>query len=98
MFLLKQFLKALLLPPVPWLVLLLAVLIFWRRTWARALLFVTFLLIVALHSGPLLVRGALPLTEGDRGRRLRCRDVSNARAEGRLALCAGVSIGPFYGL
>jgi uncharacterized SAM-binding protein YcdF (DUF218 family) len=52
MFVLKQFLKHLLLPPVPWLVMLLAVLIFWRRQWARKLLLVTFLLILALHSGP----------------------------------------------
>src|SRR6266508_4980488 len=52
MFILKQFLKALLLPPTPWLIMLLTVLIFWRRTWARKLLFITFLLILALHSGP----------------------------------------------
>ena len=53
MFLLKQFLKALLLPPMPWLLLLLVVLIFWSRRWARKLLLLTFLLILALHSGPL---------------------------------------------
>ena len=52
MFVLKQFLKQLLLPPTPWLLMLLAVLIFWRRPWARKLLLVTFLLILALHSGP----------------------------------------------
>jgi uncharacterized SAM-binding protein YcdF (DUF218 family) len=52
MFVLKQFLKHLLLPPVPWLVMLLAVWIFWRRQWARKLLLVTFLLILALHSSP----------------------------------------------
>jgi len=52
MFVLKQFLKQLLLPPMPWLIMLLAVLIFWRRPWARKLLFVTFLLILALHCGP----------------------------------------------
>ena len=51
MFVLKQFLKILLLPPVLWLVLLLAVLIFWRRPWARRLLAATWLLIFALHSG-----------------------------------------------
>jgi uncharacterized SAM-binding protein YcdF (DUF218 family) len=51
MFVLKQFLKALLLPPTPWLLMLLAVVIFWHRRWARKLLVVTFLLIVALHSG-----------------------------------------------
>ena len=52
MFVLKQFLKALLLPPMPWLLLLLAVLIFWRRVWARKLLLFTFFLIFALHSTP----------------------------------------------
>lgn len=52
MFVLKQFLKVFLLPPMPWLLMLLAVLIFWRRTWARKLLLITFLLILALHSGP----------------------------------------------
>ena len=51
MFVLKQFLKEFILPPFPWLLLLLIVLIFWRRRWARKLLFVTFCLIVALHSG-----------------------------------------------
>ena len=51
MFVLKQFLKALILPPMPWMLMLLAVLIFWRRRWARKLLFVTFCLIVVLHSG-----------------------------------------------
>jgi uncharacterized SAM-binding protein YcdF (DUF218 family) len=52
MFILKQFLKALLLPPMPWLLLLLAVLVFWQRRWARKLLFLTFFLILALHCGP----------------------------------------------
>lgn len=51
MFVLKQFFKALLLPPTIWLILLLAVLIFWRRRWARTLLAATWLLIFALHSG-----------------------------------------------
>ena len=51
MFVLKQFLKELILPPFPWLLLLLIVLIFWRRRWARTLLLVTFCLIVLLHSG-----------------------------------------------
>lgn len=51
MFVVKQFLKALILPPMPWMLMLLAVLIFWRRRWARKLLFVTFCLIVVLHSG-----------------------------------------------
>ena len=53
MFVLKQFLKELLLPPLPWLLLLLAVWVFWRRSWARKLLLVTFLIILALHSGPI---------------------------------------------
>lgn len=52
MFVLKQFIKVLVLPPMPWLLLLLAVLIFWRRTWARKLLLFAFLIIVALHSDP----------------------------------------------
>jgi uncharacterized SAM-binding protein YcdF (DUF218 family) len=51
MFVLKQFLKAFLLPPLPWILMLLAVVIFWRRRWARKLLFVTLCLIVVLHSG-----------------------------------------------
>ncbi len=51
MFLLKQFLKEIILPPMPWVVLLILILIFWRRHWARKLLFVTTALIVALHSG-----------------------------------------------
>ena len=51
MFVLKQFLKDLVLPPLPWILMLLAVLIFWRRRWARKLLFVTFCLIFVLHSG-----------------------------------------------
>ena len=53
MFLIKQFIKVLLLPPMPWLLMLLAVLVFWRRVWARKLLLVTLLLVCALHSGPL---------------------------------------------
>lgn len=51
MFVLKQFLKVLLLPPTIWLLLLLAVLVFWRRPWARKLLGATWLLIFAMHSG-----------------------------------------------
>src|SRR5919109_1422404 len=51
MFVLKQFVKALILPPLPWLLMLLTVLIFWRRRWARKLLLVTFCLVVVLHSG-----------------------------------------------
>jgi uncharacterized SAM-binding protein YcdF (DUF218 family) len=52
MFTLKQFLKAIILPPTPWILLLLAVLIFWRRHWARKLLLGSFGLIFVLHSGP----------------------------------------------
>jgi uncharacterized SAM-binding protein YcdF (DUF218 family) len=51
MFVIKQFLKELILPPVPWILLLLLVVIFWPRRWARKLLFFTVCLIVALHSG-----------------------------------------------
>jgi uncharacterized SAM-binding protein YcdF (DUF218 family) len=51
MFLLKQFIKSVLLPPTLWLILLLAVLVFWEKGWARKLLLGTFLLILALHSG-----------------------------------------------
>ena len=51
MFVLKQFLKQLILPPVSWLLLLLVVLIFWQRRWARKLLVVIFCLIAILHSG-----------------------------------------------
>jgi len=51
MFVLKQFLKRLILPPAPWILLLLVVLIYWRRRWARKLFFTTFCLIVVLHSG-----------------------------------------------
>lgn len=51
MFLLKQFLKPLLLPPMPWILLLVFVCLFWRRRWARKLLAVTTVLIFLLHSG-----------------------------------------------
>ncbi len=50
MFVLKQFLKQLVLPPVLWLLPLLAVLIFWRRRWARKLFFAIFCLIILFHS------------------------------------------------
>ncbi|MGH7825430.1 MAG: YdcF family protein [Candidatus Binatia bacterium] len=43
--------KLLILPPMPWILLLLAILIFWRRRWARKLLLATFCLILLLHSG-----------------------------------------------
>jgi uncharacterized SAM-binding protein YcdF (DUF218 family) len=52
MFTLKQFLKAIILPPTPWILLLLAVVIFWRRRWARKLLLTSVGLIFVLHSGP----------------------------------------------
>ena len=61
MFVLKQFLKALLLPPMPWLLMLLAVLIWWRRTWARKLLLIAFLLILALAQRPGELCAALPV-------------------------------------
>ena len=51
MFLLKQFLKGLILPPSIWLILLVAVLVFWKRKWARKLLFATFAAVLLLHSG-----------------------------------------------
>jgi len=51
MFVLKQFLKQLILPPVSWLLLLVIVLIFWRRRWARKFLLATLCAIVVLHSG-----------------------------------------------
>ena len=52
MFVLKQFLKVLLLPPTLWLLMLLAVLIFWQRSWARKLLLFALLLILVVHTGP----------------------------------------------
>lgn len=51
MFLFKQFLKPLLLPPVVWMFLLIGILIFWRRAWARKLCLLSFCLIFLLHSG-----------------------------------------------
>lgn len=51
MFVLKQFLKQLMLPPVSWLLPLLVVLLFWRQRWARKLFFAAFCLIIVLHSG-----------------------------------------------
>ncbi|MGH7852952.1 MAG: YdcF family protein [Candidatus Binatia bacterium] len=64
MFVLKQFLKILLLPPTLWLLMLLAVLIFWRRNWARKLLLFTFFLIFALHSGTVNYALRYPLESG----------------------------------
>ncbi len=51
MFTLKQFLKALVLPPVCWILLLVLVLIFWNRKWARKALLATIVLILLIHSG-----------------------------------------------
>ena len=51
MFVLKQFLKQLILPPVVWMLALIIVLIFWRRRWARKLLFITLCGSFILHSG-----------------------------------------------
>ncbi|HEY2988203.1 MAG TPA: YdcF family protein [Candidatus Binatia bacterium] len=51
MFLLKQFLKPLILPPTPWFVLLILIAVFWHRRWARKLFWVVIVLVYALHSG-----------------------------------------------
>jgi uncharacterized SAM-binding protein YcdF (DUF218 family) len=51
MFVLKQFVKQLILPPMAWMLPLLIVLIFWRRRWTRKLLFLTLCGIFILHSG-----------------------------------------------
>jgi uncharacterized SAM-binding protein YcdF (DUF218 family) len=51
MFVLKQFVKQMILPPTAWILLLLIVLIFWQRRWARKLFLLTFCLILVLHSG-----------------------------------------------
>jgi uncharacterized SAM-binding protein YcdF (DUF218 family) len=61
MFVLKQFLKPLILPPVGWILLLLAVLLFWNRRWARKLLLIAFCLIVLLHSRPVSYVMSYPL-------------------------------------
>lgn len=51
MFLLKQILKVLFLPPTPWLLLLLAAAIFWTRRWARKVLWAAVVVAYVLHSG-----------------------------------------------
>jgi len=51
MFVLKQFIKGFILPPGIWLILLAAVLVFWKKKWAWKLLLATFVIIVLLHSG-----------------------------------------------
>jgi uncharacterized SAM-binding protein YcdF (DUF218 family) len=50
MFLVKQFLKQLVLSPTPWIVLLILVGLFWRRRWARKLFWAAIVVILALHS------------------------------------------------
>ncbi len=51
MFAVKQLLKGLILPPMPWILLLILVAVFWPRRWARKLLFATICLVVIAHSG-----------------------------------------------
>jgi hypothetical protein len=53
MFVLKQFLKELILPPLPWILMLLAVLIFWRQRLARKLHFFNIGLLFVHHCGML---------------------------------------------
>src|SRR5215470_5826738 len=50
MFLLKQFLKPFVLPPMPWFLMLVVAGIFWRRRWAKTLFWFTVVVIFALHS------------------------------------------------
>jgi len=50
MYILKQFLKTLLLPPFLWFGLLVIVLVFWKRGWARKLLALTLVFAFTLHS------------------------------------------------
>jgi uncharacterized SAM-binding protein YcdF (DUF218 family) len=49
-FLVKQFLKQLVLSPTPWIVLLIFIALFWTRRWARKLLWAAIAVICALHS------------------------------------------------
>jgi uncharacterized SAM-binding protein YcdF (DUF218 family) len=51
MFLLKQIIKALILPPVSWIILLILVAVFWPRRWARRLLIAVIVLVSLLHNG-----------------------------------------------
>jgi uncharacterized SAM-binding protein YcdF (DUF218 family) len=51
MFIVKQVLQGFLLPPLPWILALLAVWIGWQRRWARTLLLATIVCTVALHHG-----------------------------------------------
>lgn len=61
MFTLKQFLKGLILPPMPWMLLLVVVFIFWNRRWTRRLLLGAILLAALLHSEPALYAVRYPL-------------------------------------
>jgi len=51
MFVIKQFLKELILPPGIWIILLVLVFVFWKRNWARKVFLGTLLLILVIHSG-----------------------------------------------
>ena len=51
MFILKQVLKALFLPPFVWIALLLLTVACWKKRWARRVALATLILIVLLHSG-----------------------------------------------
>jgi uncharacterized SAM-binding protein YcdF (DUF218 family) len=51
MFVLKQFIKALILPPAVWLLLLFAVLLFWKKKWARRFLGLVAVIALMFHSG-----------------------------------------------
>lgn len=50
MFFLKQLLKPLILPPMPWFIMLVIAAIFWRRRWGKVLLWVTLCLIFISHN------------------------------------------------
>lgn len=50
MFLIKQILKQIILPPAPWFVLLVIAGVFWRRRWAKALFWSALAIIFVLHS------------------------------------------------
>lgn len=51
MFLLKQIIKLILLPPTPWVVLLVLIAVYWNRRWARKALWAAIAIIYVLHSG-----------------------------------------------
>ena len=50
MYILKQFIKMLVMPPFVWFALLLIVLVFWKRGWARKLFALTLVFVFILHS------------------------------------------------